>query len=226
MKDCNGVGCARGWGIGLSPDHFGDYDHNTNTGEPESVFVTVHEIFHKVQGTYFPALEAEPAIKWVKEGQARAIQDLICSPVGGDNCVNVDADELGNASYHGELNDYLDNPNQPINAASYDAAIFWTFLAERYGTINAEPEHEQASNGQRVSNGRERLRYTGSRGFAEGVHVVEDSRSIQLHIAARWQLSEHRRVRVPCRHAQRSSPRPDRHPRRYPADRRPEDGDL
>lgn len=140
MKDCDGVGCARGWGIALSPEFFGLYDHTTNTGNPESIFITVHELFHKVQGAYGKTLQTDPAKKWVTEGQARAVQDIFCVPIGNDPCVHVDDDETGNASYHGELNDYLDDPDQPINEIAYDAAIFWTFLCERYGNSNSEPE--------------------------------------------------------------------------------------
>jgi Mg-chelatase subunit ChlD len=140
MKACDGVGCARGWGIALSPQFFDLYDHTTNTGKAESVFITVHELFHKIQGAYGTTLQTDPAKKWVTEGQARAIQDLMCVPIGGDDCVHVDDDETGNASYHGQLNNYLCNPNEPITEIEYDAAIFWTFLCDRFGTTNSEPE--------------------------------------------------------------------------------------
>ena len=138
LKDCDGGGCARSWGIGLRPGLLGLYDPDTNSGTPFSLLVSVHEWFHKVQSAHGGA-SADPARKWITEGQARAIQDLVCVPHITDDCWNVDDDPSGSANYFGEVNGYLGSPNRPINEISYSAALFWTFLCQEYGSDQTEP---------------------------------------------------------------------------------------
>ena len=54
-----------------------------------------------------------------------------------DNCVNVDDDPSGTANYIGQVNDYLGNPNRPVNEISYTAAL-WAYLCQRYGAERTE----------------------------------------------------------------------------------------
>jgi Mg-chelatase subunit ChlD len=139
LKACDGRGCWSGQGFGahLNPDYAGDYDHTTNAGQHRSVATTLHELFHGVQRAY-GSLRAEPDSAWVREGQARAVEDLVCVHTAADDCVNVDDEPV--SIYFSEVNGYLGNPNRPLGELSYAACLFWTFLCERYGSNRTEPQ--------------------------------------------------------------------------------------
>lgn len=139
LKWCDGGGCAGGWGFGLAPQYLGTYDPNTNTGDPGSLLVPIHELFHMVQFSY-DSLRTDPDGNWAIEGQARAIQDLACVNAGGIICQNVDDEPNGVANYLGEVNGYLGNPNRPVNRISYGAALFWIYMCDQYGNLRTEPE--------------------------------------------------------------------------------------
>jgi len=125
-------------GVRLAPDFMGAYNHSTNTGDASSFIIPVHEYLHSIQYAY-KRPKQDPAGAWMGEGQARAIQDLICVPIGSDPCVNVDDDTSGAANYWGEVNGYLGDPNRPVTEISYAAALFWTYLCQEYGTNAGEP---------------------------------------------------------------------------------------
>ncbi len=130
---CDGGGCAGGGGLGLSPYLMEmPFDLGTRLGDPVAWIVALHEAFHFQQFKYWGL--NDPHNKWVVEGQARSIQDKIC--VGGDrsDCEHFDDIPTGYAGYVPEINAYLGNTNRPINQTSYQAALFWTYLTEKYGT--------------------------------------------------------------------------------------------
>lgn len=137
LKWCDGGGCAGGCGIGLSPWLSSPYDHVTDMGDPTSLLVAAHELFHMIQFSY-NAVQADPAGSWFIEAQARAIQDLVCTTIGGV-CQHIDNDPNGVATFVGELNGYLGNPNRPITELSYGAAMFWAYMCDHYGAIREEP---------------------------------------------------------------------------------------
>jgi len=139
LKYCDGGGCAGGCGMGLAPAYSDPYNHNTNTGDPGSLVVGAHELFHAVQFAY-NAVKTDPAGAWVIEAQARAIQDLVCIDAGGLLCQNVDDEPSGVAPYYGQVNSYLGNTNRVLTEASYTAALMWTYLCQEYGTNMAEPQ--------------------------------------------------------------------------------------
>jgi hypothetical protein len=96
-----------------------------------------HELFHHVEFGYVDAGGGSGCGgvfgTAVCEGQARAMQDKVYFDLDLDpaaNCV---------APFDGEADSYLDNPDITVWKASYGAALFWTYLMEQYGTINAEP---------------------------------------------------------------------------------------
>jgi hypothetical protein len=62
------------------------------------------------------------------------VQDKIC--IGGNRATALCFDDIatGYAGYVPQVNDYLGNPNRPIGETSYSAALFWTYLNEKYGT--------------------------------------------------------------------------------------------
>lgn len=96
-----------------------------------------HELFHHVEFAHTNAGGGEGCGgtfgTTVCEGQARAMQDKVyfdldLSP--GASCI---------ASFRGDVNNYLGNPDQPIWQSSYRGALFWTYLMEQYGTFAEEP---------------------------------------------------------------------------------------
>lgn len=146
---CDGGGCAgtdsfgngRKGGIGLAPQFMGPYDPLTGVGDPSSVLITLHEVFHQQQYTY-GGLGTDPQANWVWEGQARSIQDKVClEEDGAGNCsFSLDSVVGGIANYVGEVNGYLANPSRPITQISYGSALFWTYVTEQYGTLAREPD--------------------------------------------------------------------------------------
>jgi hypothetical protein len=105
----------------------------TRAGDPIAYLVGEHETFHFQQYKY-PGLN-DPADAWVYEGQARSSQDKICIGARGDNLCFDDI-AMGYAGYVPEINGYLANTGTPINQSAYQAALFWTYLTEKFGTFN------------------------------------------------------------------------------------------
>lgn len=67
------------------------------------------------------------------EGHARALQDKVYFDLDLDpaaSCV---------ATFRGQVNGYLDQPDVNIWQASYGSALFWTYLMEQYGSYRVEP---------------------------------------------------------------------------------------
>jgi Mg-chelatase subunit ChlD len=132
---CDGGGCAGGGGIGLSPALMETpFNLTTRAGDPVAYIVALHELWHFLQGKYYYLNDAND--RWVIEGQARSIQDKVC--IGGNRATALCFDDIatGFAGYVPEVNAYLGNPNRPIGTISYSAALFWTYLTEKYGTSN------------------------------------------------------------------------------------------
>lgn len=130
---CDGGGCAGGGGLGLSPALIETaFDRNTRVGDPVAYIVAEHELFHFLQGRYGGM--SEPDGRWVIEGQARSTQDKICLGADRPSAWCFDDIDTGYAGYVGEVNGYLGNPNVGMRLASYGAALFWTYLTEKYGT--------------------------------------------------------------------------------------------
>ncbi len=130
---CDGGGCAGGGGLGLSPFLLEKpFDLATRVGDPAAWIVALHEVFHFQQYQY-PGL-ADPADGWVYEGQARSVQDKLCLGPVRSTCPSFDDINTGYAGYVPELMGYLANPSRSINRTDYQAALFWTYLTEKFGT--------------------------------------------------------------------------------------------
>ena len=140
-----GPGCATtdSWGNGrkgsiiLAPSYMGPYDPANGFGDPSSVAIPLHEAFHQQQFTYGGLRDPDGA--WVMEGQARAVQDKVCVGASAANCTSLDSVTNGIANYFAQVNGYLGLPDFSLTRSSYGAALFWTYLLERYGTITEEP---------------------------------------------------------------------------------------
>ncbi len=98
-----------------------------------------HELFHHIQFAY-RAAGAHDFDVWALEGMARAMQDKIYSDL------DLDPDASCVAPYLNSVGAYLQGnaqtpPNQelPIWETGYDAALWWTYLMEQFGTATDEP---------------------------------------------------------------------------------------
>ncbi|MGD9374778.1 MAG: VWA domain-containing protein [Anaerolineae bacterium] len=136
---CDGGGCAKSWErLFMVAPRMLERPPLAMDGAPDAWVVTLHEVFHLQQYQYHEYLD-DPGRKWIFEGQARSVQDKLCLGADPDNCLDFDDTATGAASYIGEVGEYMDNPSQPINRASYNAVLFWTYLVEKYGTAPNDP---------------------------------------------------------------------------------------
>lgn len=146
---CDGGGCAgvggAGTAMGLAPSLIETgFDLLSRTGDPIDWLVPEHELLHLQQFQY-DGLN-DPAANWVYEGQARMSQDKICIGADTSTCINFDDIDTGYAGYVPQVKDYLGNPNRPVIETSYSAALFWTYITEKYGTSNTVPGVETGMN--------------------------------------------------------------------------------
>lgn len=132
---CDGGGCAGGSSLGLSPFLLEmPFDLGTRVGDPIPYLVSEHEVFHFQQFKYGGL--NDPAGGWVIEGQARSTQDKICLGANRGTALCFDDIATGYAGYVPEVNGYLANTATPIIQSDYRAALFWTYLTEKFGTFN------------------------------------------------------------------------------------------
>lgn len=97
-----------------------------------------HELFHHIQFAYANEGGGSGCSSQFGgaacEGHARAMQDKIYL----DLDLNPEAECT--APFLGQVNNYLKNADQPLWASKYNAALWWTWLMEQYGTTLAEPQ--------------------------------------------------------------------------------------
>ena len=142
---CDGGGCAGGSSLGLSPMMMeAPFNVTTRAGDPIAYLVAEHEVFHFQQFKYGGLNDPNGA--WVIEGQARSTQDKIC--IGANRATALCFDDIatGSAGYVPQVNAYLSNPSVSITQASYSAALFWTYLTEKFGTSPAGDSVEGGMN--------------------------------------------------------------------------------
>ncbi|MFO1493662.1 MAG: carboxypeptidase regulatory-like domain-containing protein [Lysobacterales bacterium] len=96
-----------------------------------------HELFHHVEFGYVIDGGGSGCAggfgSTACEGHARALQDKIYFDLDLDpaaSCV---------ATFRGEVDGYLKNPDRTIWSSSYRSALFWTYLMEQYGSYRVEP---------------------------------------------------------------------------------------
>jgi hypothetical protein len=137
LYPCNN-GCMGGDGILIPPANVegANFDPNTLGGSSYETFVVGHEAFHALQGRYGAVVD--PYYKWLIEGQARSSEDKICI-FNQTQC--TDWDNIVKKYYVGQVQSYLGFPEQGLLDASYNAALFWTYVTEQFGTSTAEPAY-------------------------------------------------------------------------------------
>ena len=135
---CNN-GCANSNGIQIPPDNMeaADYNPATGTGNSYEVFVVGHEEFHKVQGSHGGG-GGDPDYKWLIEGQARSTEDKSCIFPSSADCTLWDDQDV--KYYASQVRSYLGAPEQALLKASYNAALFWTYVTEQFGASTTEPQ--------------------------------------------------------------------------------------
>ena len=105
--------------------------------EMEIRVVTGHELFHHVQYGYIDDGSIGGCggtwSKWTCEGTARMMQDKVYADLDADTGTTQ-------ASYIGEITNYMVNPNRSLVDLSYKAVLFWNYLTERLGTVSTEPQ--------------------------------------------------------------------------------------
>lgn len=111
-----------------------EYNIETGVGNPGAEALTAHELFHNLQGRYGGAAAlTDPDERWITEGTASTIQDKVCFGASRADCWDLDGALSGTNFYLGDVNNYLGNPNRPLTEIAYPAALFWTYLTERFG---------------------------------------------------------------------------------------------
>ncbi|PKG99004.1 VWA domain-containing protein [Paraglaciecola sp. MB-3u-78] len=144
---CDGGGCAGGGGLGLSPLLLETaFDFTSRVGDPVAYIVSLHEVFHFLQRDY-PGLK-DPSGAWVTEGQARSTQDKFCMGENRSTCYDFDDIDTGYAGYVPQVDGYMLSTFRAINESSYDAALFWTYLTEKYG--NDPDDSDTVENGMNL----------------------------------------------------------------------------
>jgi hypothetical protein len=98
--------------------------------EPFTRSVVTHELFHHVQYAYINFGDWPSWGTWTIESTPVAMEDRSFSDT--DN-------NAANCRYLGDVNSFLGNPNVTLLNRSYDAALFWNYLAEQLGTVTSEP---------------------------------------------------------------------------------------
>ncbi len=162
---CDGNGCARSSGgtrfIALKPSTMAvPFDLASNTGE-HALRVPRHELFHHAQ----QGLTYGGDVDWVMEATARSTDDKHC--LDEPTC-DVSLDNYEGSWYTNDAGDYLNNPNRTLFEVGYDAALFWTYISEQYGTITDEPQRGidffvqfwKSGNANAHSHGREVIDFT------------------------------------------------------------------
>ncbi len=121
-------GCS---GMNYDPFWLGSTAAGYQATQTEPYMVTSHEFLHVIQHCYPNGWKAG---KWIREGQARSIQDKLFSDLDTEPGLDY-------LSYFGQVSGYLSNPDRvPLMDLSYDAALFWTYVAEKYGSLQTEPD--------------------------------------------------------------------------------------
>ncbi|MHA1945143.1 MAG: VWA domain-containing protein [Candidatus Hodarchaeales archaeon] len=116
-------------GMDFDPWWLGNTFHGTlSATEPR--LIAIHEFQHVLQMNQGLS---HLGGKWVWEAQARMLQDKLYNDID-------QSDGTDFASYLGQVTGYLGNPDHPLMDISYDAALFWTYVSEKYGTIATEPD--------------------------------------------------------------------------------------
>ncbi len=94
--------------------------------------VTQHEMFHHIQLAYWHTFDDGYAGwgDWVVEGSARMMQDKLFA--------DLDFTDYSFAGFHKEVNKALDQTETSLFDLSYRGCLFWTYVAERFGT-GSEP---------------------------------------------------------------------------------------
>jgi hypothetical protein len=99
-------------------------------GAVDMTTIPGHELMHQQQ--FRDGLPGALLADWAAEGMARASQDKLTTA--------SDQATAGVASFLGQVASYLASPNNTLTNLSYNAALWWTYVMEQYGTLAGEPQ--------------------------------------------------------------------------------------
>ncbi|KKM85497.1 hypothetical protein LCGC14_1288440 [marine sediment metagenome] len=98
----------------------------------EPLKVAGHELFHISQYAH----PGTAASKWVREGQARMIQDKL-----SDWLDHADGTEAG-SSFVRQTQGYLSGKHtSDLTTISYSSCLFWQYYSEQYGSDHTDPDY-------------------------------------------------------------------------------------
>ncbi len=104
-----------------------------NTSTQASIrAMTVHELFHHVQYSSIAFDEWQSWGAWFVEGTARLMEDKVYA---------IDDSTAGNTGFVGSANNLLGDPSVSLSDRDYNAALWWSYLAEQAGTVVSEPAY-------------------------------------------------------------------------------------
>jgi len=128
----NGWACCPGSDQDFTTGIYPDYITQGFPADHEPLKVAGHEFFHICQ--YTPPGQA--ANKWVREGQARMIQDKL-----SDWLDHADGTEAG-SSFVRQTQGYLEGSHtSDITTISYSSCLFWQYYCEQFGTDHVDPDY-------------------------------------------------------------------------------------
>ncbi len=128
----NGWACCPGSDQDFTTGIYPDYITQGFLADHEPLKVAGHELFHICQ--YTPPGQA--ANKWVREGQARMIQDKL-----SDWLDHADGTEAG-SSFVRQTQGYLGGSHKSdITTISYSSCLFWQYFCEQFGTDLVDPDY-------------------------------------------------------------------------------------
>ena len=131
-NDYNGWACCPSLEGSFTTGVYAGYINQGFAADHEPLKVAGHEFFHVCQYAH-PGTAAD---KWVREGQARMIQDKL-----SDWLDHADGTEAG-SSFVRQTQGYLSGSHtSDLTTISYSSCLFWQYYCEQFGTDHTDPDY-------------------------------------------------------------------------------------
>ena len=131
-NDYNGWACCPSLEGSFTTGVYAGYLNHGFAADHEPLKLAGHELFHVCQYAH-PGTAAD---KWVREGQARMIQDKL-----SDWLDHADGTEAG-SSFVRQSQGYLGGShNSDLTTISYSSCLFWQYYCEQFGTDHIDPDY-------------------------------------------------------------------------------------
>jgi len=131
-NDYNGWACCPSLEGSFTTGVYAGYINHGFAPDHEPLKLAGHELFHVCQYAH-PGTAAD---KWVREGQARMIQDKL-----SDWLDHADGTEAG-SSFVRQSQGYLGGShNSDLTTISYSSCLFWQYYCEQFGSDVTDPDY-------------------------------------------------------------------------------------